>query len=105
VTIELEKEIREHYAENLTLKILSEKYYINAAYLGQIFKKKYGQSFRDYLNGIRIEQAVILLVHTNEKTCRIAEKVGYHDTDYFVNRFVTAKGCTPKEYRKRMIMQ
>ena len=76
MTIELEKEIREHYAENLTLKILSEKYYFNAAYLGQIFKKKYGQSFRDYLNGIRIEQAVILLMDTNEKTCQIAGAIG-----------------------------
>ena len=98
---EVEKEMHVHYAENLTLKELSEKYYINTAYLGQIFRKNYGQSFRDYLNGIRIQQAAQLLVYTNEKTYQIAEKVGYHDTDYFVNRFIAAKGCTPARYRKR----
>ena len=29
----VEKEIKEHYADNLTLKGLSEKYYVNSAYL------------------------------------------------------------------------
>lgn len=102
---EVEKEIQEHYAENLTLKDLSEKYYINTAYLGQVFRKKYGQSFRDYLNGIRIEQAAVLLMHTDQKIYQIAENVGYHDIDYFVNRFIAAKGCTPAKYRKQIAAQ
>ena len=34
------KEIRENYASNITLKSLSEKYYVNSAYLGQLFRKK-----------------------------------------------------------------
>ena len=33
------KEIKENYAANLTLKGLSEKYYVNSAYLGQLFRK------------------------------------------------------------------
>ena len=35
----VEKEIRERYAENLTLKEFGEKYYLNGAYLGQLFRK------------------------------------------------------------------
>lgn len=35
----VEKEIRENYASNITLKSLSEKYYVNSAYLGQLFRK------------------------------------------------------------------
>ena len=88
--------------QNLTLKDLSEKYYINTAYLGQVFRKKYGQSFRDYLNGIRIEQAAVLLMHTDQKIYQIAENVGYHDIDYFVNRFIQVKGCTPARFRRQM---
>ena len=42
----VEKEIKENYAANLTLKGLSEKYYVNSAYLGQLFRKKYGLSSR-----------------------------------------------------------
>ena len=37
---QIEREVRENYAQNLTLKDLSGKYYVNSAYLGQIFRKK-----------------------------------------------------------------
>ena len=98
----IEKEIRESYASNLTLKGLSEKYYLNSAYLGQLFRKKYGQSFKDYLNNYRMEQAENLLIHTDRKIVQVAEDVGYHDLDYSVNRFIQAKGCTPARFRKQM---
>lgn len=101
ILAELEKEVREHYAENLTLKELSEKYYVNSAYLGQMFRKKYGQSFKDYLNNYRMEKAAQQLIRTDEKIYRIAEEVGYHDLDYFVNRFILAKGCTPAKFRRQ----
>lgn len=98
----VEKEIKEHYADNLTLKGLSEKYYVNSAYLGQLFRKKYGQSFKDYLNNYRMDQAVDLLLHSDKKIIQVAEEVGYHDLDYFVNRFIQVKGCTPAKFRKQM---
>lgn len=101
VLSEVEKEVQEHYADNLTLKDLSEKYYVNSAYLGQLFRKKYGQSFKDYLNAYRIEQAAIRLLRTDDKIYCIAEAVGYHDPDYFVNRFIAQKGCTPARFRKQ----
>jgi len=98
----IEKEIQENFADNLTLKGLSEKYYVNSAYLGQLFRKKYGHSFKDYLNNYRMEQAVTMLLRTDRKIYQIAEAVGYHDQDYFVNRFITAKGCTPAKFRKQL---
>ena len=100
VLLEVEREVREHYAENLTLKELSKKYYINSSYLGQIFRKKYGQSFKDYLSNYRINEAIQLLLKTDKKISMIAEEVGYHDTDYFISRFIEQKGCTPARYRK-----
>ena len=98
----IDKEIQEHYSENLTLQGLGKKYYINSAYLGQIFRKKYGQSFKDYLNNYRMERAAELLLRTDKKIIQIAEEVGYHDMDYFVNRFIQVKGCTPARFRRQM---
>ncbi len=98
---EVEKEIRENYAENLTLKALGEKYFLNSAYLGQLFRKQYGKSFKDYLNQYRMEQAANLLLRTDGKIYEIAEAVGCHDLDYFVNRFIAVKGCTPTKFRKQ----
>jgi len=98
---DVEREIRKNYADNLTLKGLSEKYYINSAYLGQLFRKKYGCSFKDYLNQVRLDKAAFLLIHTDKKILQVSEEVGYHNLDYFVNRFISAKGCTPAKYRRQ----
>jgi len=97
---QIEQEIRQNYAQGLTLKSLSQKYYVNSAYLGQMFKKKYGVSFREYLNNFRIEQAAQLLITTSDKVYTIARAVGYQDLDYFIERFISAKGCTPSNFRK-----
>ncbi len=101
VLAEVEKEIGEHYAENLTLKEMSRKFFVNSAYLGQMFKKKHGISFKEYLNNYRVEQAAELLLRTDKKIYEIAEVVGYHDLDYFINRFIAVKGCTPSRFRKK----
>lgn len=97
---EIEREITENYIDNLSLKSLGEKYYINSAYLGQIFKKQYGISFKDYLNNYRIDRAAELLIRSDEKIYLIASAVGFNNTDYFISKFVQLKGITPLQYRK-----
>lgn len=98
---EIENEIRERYAENLTLRELGQKYYVNSSYLGQIFRKRYGQSFKSYLNTCRIKEAALQLVRTDKKIGEIACDVGYHDLDYFISRFIEQEGCTPSRYRRQ----
>ncbi len=97
---DIEREIRENYAENLTLQDLGRKYFINSSYLGQIFRKAYGQSFKNYLTLHRVNEAARLLLHTDRKIGDIAESVGYRDIDYFISKFIEIKGCTPSRYRK-----
>lgn len=98
---DIEREIKDNYADNLTLQELGKKYYINSSYLGQLFRKNYGQSFKNYLNGYRINEASRQLLYTDKKIREIAENVGYRDTDYFIAKFVELKGCTPTRFRKR----
>lgn len=97
---DIENEVKENYAENLSLKELSRKYYINSSYLGQLFRKKYGKSFKDYLTDYRIEEAAKLLLKTDKKIIIISEEVGYKDSDYFLQKFIERKGCTPSKYRR-----
>lgn len=101
VIAEVEREVRENYAANLTLRELSQKYYVNSAYLGQLFRKKHGVSFKEYLNNYRMEQAAQKLLRTDQKIYQIAQEVGYKDLDYFINRFILAKGCTPAKFRRQ----
>lgn len=101
VIAKIEQEVKEGYMQNISLKSLSEKYYINSAYLGQLFKKHYGSSFKDYLNSERINVAADMMLHTDKRVYEISEAVGYQSLDYFISKFVAAKGHTPTQYRKR----
>ncbi len=98
---QIEAEIENNYAKNLSLKSLGEKYYINSAYLGQIFKKNYGCNFKDYLNNVRIRKAAEIMLRTNKKIYEIAEDVGYRNIEYFINKFEDIYGMTPSRFRKR----
>jgi two-component system response regulator YesN len=97
---EVEKYIKRHYMEDINLKLISEKFFMNSVYLGQQFKKCYGKHFNDYLNEIRIEEAKKLLARTNKKIYEISECVGYKNRDYFVGRFQKSTNMTPTEYKK-----
>lgn len=96
----IDKEIEENFEDNITLKSLGDKYFINSSYLGQLFRKAHDMSFKDYLTKVRVEHAVTLLVTTDEKVNNIAEQVGYADCDYFIRKFIELKGCTPSKYRR-----
>ena len=96
----IEAEIEENYAENITLKSLGEKYYINCVYLGQVFKKKYGCSFKDYLNKVRIQKAAELLLNSEKQVGQVAAEVGYKSLDYFILKFEDTYGMTPLKFRK-----
>jgi len=101
-TIDLiETEIEESYMENISLKLLGEKYYINSAYLGQVFKKQYGCAFKDYLNNIRIRKAAEMILYTDKKIYEIAVDVGYKNQEYFINKFEEVYGATPTRFRKQ----
>ena len=97
---EIEKYIKENYMNDISLKALSEKYYMNSVYLGQQFKRYFGVNFNDYLNELRIEEAKKQLSRTNKKIYEIAESVGYKNTDYFVSRFQKFTNMSPSKYRK-----
>lgn len=76
---------------------------MNSSYLGQIFRKKYGVSFKDYLSEFRIEKASYKLIQTDLKISHIAEEVGYKDLDYFITKFIEKKGVAPAKYRRQML--
>ena len=99
----IETEIENNYSDNISLKYLAEKYYFNSAYLGQLFKKQYGCSFKEYLNGIRMRKAAEMLLHTDKKIYEVASQTGYKNLEYFINKFEEAYGVTPTAFRKRNV--
>lgn len=94
--------INENYSDNTTrLQTIASKYYINASYLGMLFKEKTGVSFNTYLTNIRIEKAKELLTNTNYKIYEIAHMVGFIDPNYFSVKFAEKEKITSAQFRRQ----
>jgi two-component system response regulator YesN len=94
--------IEKHYQENLTLGVLAEEVHMNPYYFSSFFKKQAGENFKDYVNKVRMEHAVSLLVSSDKKTYEIAVEVGYGDVRAFNEVFQRLYHETPSAYRKRV---
>jgi two-component system response regulator YesN len=93
--------IEQNYMRDLNLKELSKLFYINKVYLGQLFKKKTGEYFNDYINKVRVKIAYRLLEQTALPISEIAERVGYKYADHFYRWFKQTYDMNPGELRKR----
>lgn len=94
--------IEKHYMENLSLNVLAEEIHMNPYYFSSFFKKNTGENFKEYVNRIRIEHAVPMLLSPDLKTYEIAEKVGFSDIRMFNAAFMKIYKEMPGSYRKRM---
>lgn len=92
--------IKEHLADNLTVKDTAKALTINANYLSTLFHKDMGMTFIDFVNKERTNQAAALLRHTNLQIQQIASAVGYNNTSYFAKQFVRFHGISPSHYRR-----
>lgn len=91
--------IHAHYADELSLKTLGAQYHIHPVYLGQLFHKETGESFAEYINKYRIDQAKQQLKNTNLKVHEIARNVGYWETGYFYKQFRKYVGISPTDFK------
>ena len=98
----IKNEIDEHYMEKLTLNQMARKYYMNTAYLGQLFIRKYDVSFHEYLTKRRMEEASVLLTATNHTIRQIIDMIGISNPQYFNRLFRKYYHCSPTEYRRRI---
>ncbi|MNI32808.1 putative response regulatory protein [compost metagenome] len=90
----------ENYAERIRLDDVSEFLHVNPNYFSTIFKRETGKNFIDYLNEVRINEAMKLLLHTNYKVFEISMSVGYGNFSYFNKIFKRLSGVTPQTYRE-----
>ncbi|CAN7633362.1 response regulator transcription factor [Paenibacillus sp. LjRoot153] len=92
--------IHEHYAEDLTLAVLSDKVFISRNHLSIIFKNMTGETFNTYLTRVRIEKARELLLERNMLVYEVAESVGYKNFPYFSLLFKKMTGMNPTDLIK-----
>ena len=95
--------IKLNYYEDISLQILSDRYFLNMAYLSRMFKIEVGLNFNEFLNKTRMEAAAELLKKDNLKAKDIAKLTGYSSSDYFFKKFKSYYKMTPSQYRNTIM--
>lgn len=88
-----------------TLRILAELTNVPEHQLSKLLNAHGGISFNDFINGYRLNEALVYLEETgkNRKTIdAIAHECGFGSRATFHRAFIKAYGITPNAYRKKM---
>ena len=90
---------------DLNVQSISALLKMSPVYVGRMFKAAESISIVDYMNEIRLTQALGLLRTTELSAKEIMLKVGFGNQSYFFRLFKQKYGVTPMEYRLKMSMK
>jgi AraC-like DNA-binding protein/mannose-6-phosphate isomerase-like protein (cupin superfamily) len=76
---------------------------ISYYYFVKYFKKVFGMSFLDYVNYHRIKRAERILLTKDISVSQVGEEIGMPNMAHFYKIFKKYNGCSPNEYRKKML--
>jgi AraC-like DNA-binding protein len=85
---------------DLSLNSLGERFGLSVSYLSRLIKEQTGQTFTDYISGLRMEKVKRELVETDKPIKEIISGSGYLDVPNFTRKFRQLEGITPGQYRK-----
>lgn len=94
--------IDKNFNKKISLNDISERFYINPYYFSQLFKRKTGETYHNYITELRISRAMRLLEETSLNIYEVCEMVGYSDTNHFNKMFERKTGLKPSEYKKKV---
>ena len=91
-----------NYKTDCTLDTLSRYTTYNSVYLSKYFKQRTGINYTDYINKLRINEAIYLISTTDDKMVNISLRCGFNTIRNFNRKFKEVTGQTPKEYRSEL---
>jgi len=98
---EVQEYLRRNYGDpELNLTFTADMFGFNCSYFSRKFKEESGQSFIDFLTGIRMKQACEL-ARAGELMYVTAEKVGIPDPNYFGKCFKKYKGISYSDFARQ----
>lgn len=95
--------IHESYTEPLSLRALAERICVSRESCCRFFKKMTGKTISEYLQDYRISQSVPILANDCYSIEQTAQLVGFGNAGRFSAAFARHMGCTPRQYRQRLL--
>jgi AraC-like DNA-binding protein/quercetin dioxygenase-like cupin family protein len=96
--VEIRRYLEEHYRE-VSVAELRRRFGRGINYYNELFKKRTGLTYTKFLQGIRLNQAAMLLKTTRFPVEEISRQVGYENVRYFYEIFTQKFNMKPNELR------
>ncbi len=93
--------IAQNYQLPLSLEDVAGQINLSPTYLSKKFRKTTGVTFKEYVNYIRIKQAVQALLTTDDSITKIAVDCGFNSSNYFKDIFKKINGVSPMAFRRQ----
>ncbi len=94
--------VNQNYMHRISLDHAAAYLNLSKSYFCNIFKIETGETFNDYLTGIRLQNAKRLMQETDLSIKEIAENIGFDNVNYFYTLFKKSAGISPKKYKENL---
>ena len=91
--------IENHFHAPFSMQKMAEQLNYHRNYLSTVFSKDTGISIVDYLNLVRIRQAVIFFAYYNQDAFTTYESIGFTNGSHFSRVFKTLAGVSPRNFK------
>jgi two-component system response regulator YesN len=98
----IQEYIKSNVKKKLTLNSVAAAFNFSPNYLSHLFTKYTGESFVDYITGVRIAAAKEMLSRDGIRIYEVAEELGFESAFYFSKVFKKVEGISPREYLQRL---
>ena len=92
-----------HSTEPLSIERVSKALYLSPSHISHTFNDKLKISFPDYINSLRLDDAIHLLEHGDHSMDQIAELSGFPTVRTFNRTFQKRYGMSPSQYKKSVL--
>ena len=97
--------INNNYASDIKLEEIAANIFISPWHLCRLFKKHTKLHLSEYLNNIRLNNALTLLKDPKLNISRIATMSGFSSASYLSSQLKKHIGITPSKYRKKLLRE
>ncbi len=91
---------KERFGDKISIETFSEELGVSTSYLSRKFKEATGQTYLDFLNRYRVQQAVKLLETGTYKVYEVSDMTGFSDYKYFSTVFKKYTDSSPSDFVK-----
>ncbi len=85
--------------QTVTMNYVANQFNYHPKYLSTLIHKHTGQTFRELMVNIKLQNAVNYLIYTDYTIEQIVDLIGYKDKSSFYNQFKKIYGMSPAQYR------